>query len=196
MRRKQFFDLAVLTLRAPQQAAAQIISLNLNRNALWSGLALTAIINTVMFNITLMAAGDTSTIPDIFKSPIAFFIILAGILVMTVHAFYWTGLSIGGKGDLGHLLALLVWLQLLRAVAQAAMVVLLAVSPGFALLFSFATGIVGLWILVNFITAALHLPSVAHGFAVVILAAVGLILGLLLIGGLVGLSSLGVPANV
>ncbi len=196
MNRAALTDLAILTLRAPQQAAAQIMSLQLGRDVLWSGLALAAILNTVLFNFSVMTTGESQTLPAIFNSPLAFFVVLTGLLVLSVHAFYWTGLSIGGKGDLGDLLALLVWLQILRAVAQAGMFVLMAISPGIALLFSFATGLLGLWILVNFISAALHLPSVAHGLAVVILAAVAMVFGLLLIGGLVGLSSLGVPANV
>ncbi len=196
MNRAALTDLAVLTLRAPQQAAAQIISFQLSRDVLWSGLALAAILNTVMFNLSIMTAGDSQSLPAVFNSPLAFFVVLAGLLVLSVHAFYWTGLSIGGKGNLGDLLALLVWLQILRAIAQAGMVILLALSPGIALLFSFATGLLGFWILVNFISAALHLPSVAHGLAVVILAAIAMVFGLLLIGGLVGLSSLGVPANV
>lgn len=196
MTRNMLLNLAVLTLRAPQLAAQEIMAMGLRREVLWTGLALVAILNTVLFNLTLMVSGDATQIPEVFRSPIVFFGILVGLLVLTVHAFFWTGRSIGGQGDLGDLLALVVWLQFLRAVAQAVMIVLLVVSPAFALLLSLATGLLGLWILVNFISASLNLPSLAHGLAVVILAAVGLVLGLLLIGGLIGLSSLGVSANV
>lgn len=196
MDRSYFGELALLTIRAPREAASEIMSLRIDRGSLWAALALAAILNTLLFSFSISMVESTQEIPSLFTKPFVFFVILAGLLVLTVHALYWTGLSLGGKGDLGDLLSLTVWLQFLRVAAQAILILLLMIAPAFGLLFSLATGILGLWILVNFIASALHFPSVLYGVATLVLAAVGLVLAILVIGGLIGLSSLGVSANV
>ncbi|MCX7565448.1 YIP1 family protein [Sulfitobacter sp. F26169L] len=188
-------SLALETIQSPRSAAQKIMSLHLSRDVLWTGLALVAVINAIIYSFSLFLS-DTSVLPPIFSNPILFFVIITGLLVLSVHAFYWTGRAMGGQGDLGDLLALLVWLQGLRAVAQLVMFVLILLSPLLAQLFSLAIGVLGLWITVNFITEALRLPSLMYGVGVLILAAVGLMIGLMIFIGLIGLGAMGVPANV
>jgi hypothetical protein len=188
-------DLALETIQSPRSAAQKIMSLNLSRDVLWSGLALVACINSIIYSFSLFL-GDSSMLPTLFRNPVMFFLLVTGVLVLTVHAFYWTGRALGGQGDLGELLALVVWLQGLRAIAQAAMFVLLLISPVIGQLFSLAIGVLGLWITVNFITEAMRLPGLMHGVGVIILAAVGIVFGLMILAGLIGMSAMGVPANV
>ena len=194
--KQSLMDLAVLTLRDPQAAARHIISFGFDRNTLWSGLALVAVANTFIFTIQLRVAGDTAEIPQLFLNPLAFFVILSGVLVLSVHAFYWAGLAIGGKGDLGDLLVLMVWLQALRAAAQIVLLVLLPLSPLLGLAFSVLVGFLGLWILINFIATALQLSSMLQGVVVLVLAAIGMVIGLLILAMVVGLTAMGVPTNV
>lgn len=110
-------DLALETLRSPRTAAQKVMNLNLSRDVLWSGLVLVACLNSIVTGLSLLL-GDSSFLPTVLGNPILFFVIFAGLQVLSVHAFYWTGLAVGGKGDLGHVLALLVWLQALQFVAQ------------------------------------------------------------------------------
>ena len=177
-------ELALETIQSPRTAAKKIISLHLSRDVLWSGLFLVACINSIIYCFTL------------FRNPVLFFTLISGVLVLTVHGFYWTGRALGGQGDLGDLLALLVWLQGLRAIAQAVMFVLMLVSPITGQLFSLGVGVLGLWITVNFITEALRLPGLMHGVGVIVLAAVGIIFGLAILIGMIGLGAMGVPAIV
>ena len=188
-------DLAVQTVQDPRAAAERIIAMPFSRDALWSGLILVAALNSIIYSFSLFLA-DTSLLPPIFRNPLMFFFIVTGVLVLSVHAFYWVGRSMGGQGELGDLLKLFVWLQALRAVAQAVMFVLLLVFPMVAQFFSLIVGVLGLWITLHFITAALRLPSLLHGFGVLVFAAIGLIFGLVLLAGLIGLSAFGVPTNV
>ncbi len=187
--------LAIETIQSPRTAAEKIISLNLSRDVLWSGLVLVACLNSIIYSFSLFL-GDTSVLPALFRNPVMFFLLVTGVLVLTVHAFYWTGRALGGQGDLGELLVLIVWLQGLRAIAQAVMFVLLLFSPVLGQLFSLAVGVLGLWITVNFITQALRLPGLLHGVGVLVLSAVGIIFGLVILAGLIGLSAMGVPADV
>jgi hypothetical protein len=193
--RDVIIDLAVETIQRPRSAAQRIMALNLSRDVLWSSLFLVSAINSIIYSFSLLFS-DTSMLPALFSNPVLFFVIVTGVLVLTVHGFYWTGRAIGGQGDLGDLLALLVWLQALRTVAQAVMFVLMLVSPVLAQLFSLGVGILGLWITVNFITEALHLPTVLHAVGVMVLAAVGIVFGLAILAGLIGLGAMGVPSNV
>ncbi len=187
--------LALETLQSPRTAADKIIALALNRDILWTALFLVAAVNSIVYSFSLLLH-DASALPSFLTNPLIFFVIVSGVLVMSVHAFYWMGRAAGGTGDLGDLLALMVWLQALRAIAQFVLFVLTLLSPVLAQLFSLVVGAFGLWITVNFITQALHLRSLLHGLGVLVLAAVGLVFGLLLLGGLIGLVAIGVPANV
>ena len=187
--------LALETIQSPRTAAQKIIAHNLSRDALWSGLILVACINSIIYSLSLFL-GDTSGLPAVFRNPVMFFALVTGVLVLTVHGFYWTGRALGGEGDLGDLLALMVWLQGLRAAAQAILLVLILVTPAIGQLFSLCVGILGLWITVNFITEALRLPGLMHAVGVIILAAIGIVFGLAILVGMIGLGAMGVPTNV
>lgn len=187
--------LAIETIQSPRTAAQKIISLNLSRDVLWTGLFLVACINSIIYSFSLFL-GDTSALPALFSNPILFFTLVAGVLVLTVHGFFWTGRALGGQGDLGDLLVLMVWLQGLRSIAQAVLFVLMLVAPVIGQIFSLGVGILGLWITVNFITEALRLPGLMHGVGVIVLAAVGIVFGLAILISMIGLGAMGVPTNV
>ena len=187
--------LALETIQSPRTAAQKIMSLSFSRDVLWSGLILVACINSIIYSFSLFL-GDTSALPALFRNPVMFFALVTGVLVLTVHGFYWTGRALGGKGDLGDLLVLMVWLQGLRAIAQAVLCFLMFISPLVGQLFSLGVGVLGLWITVNFITEALRLPGLMYGVGVIVLTAIGIVFGLMILIGMIGLGAMGVPSNV
>ena len=187
--------LALETIQSPRTAAQKIMSLSFSRDLLWSGLILVACINSIIYSFSLFL-GDTSALPALFRNPVMFFALVTGVLVLTVHGFYWTGRALGGKGDLGDLLVLMVWLQGLRAIAQAVLFFLMFISPLVGQLFSLGVGVLGLWITVNFITEALRLPGLMYGVGVIVLTAIGIVFGLMILIGMIGLGAMGVPSNV
>ncbi|TMM54598.1 Yip1 family protein [Sulfitobacter sabulilitoris] len=191
-------QLALLTLRDPKAAAADIMAWDLPRDALWTALALVAAINTLIFGLSdlLVPVPTPSAVPAIFSSPLVFYVIVAGGLVVTAHALFWTGRALGGQGEFGDLLALLIWLQALRAAAQAAVLLAMLVMPGLAVILVFAASIAAMWILVNFISAGLHLNSIPRAITVLVAAILALVLGLSLILSMIGATTLGLPANV
>ena len=196
MTRDDLVALALLTIRAPQEAAHQILSVYYSRDVLWSALALVGAVNSIIFSVTTQITGPVPTMPAFFNNPLAFFLIYTGMMVMMVHAFYWTGRAMGGVGDLGELLALTVWLQALRAVAQVGLLVLLLLSPALAFLYSIVIGLLGVWILLSFVSVALRLNSLGGAFAVLVVGTLGLALGLVVLGSMIGLTAMGVSANV
>jgi hypothetical protein len=195
LNRESLKDLALETIQSPRTAAQKIIGLHLSRDVLWSGLVLVAAINAIIYSFSLLL-GDPSVLPPLLRNPIMFFVIITGLQILSVHAFYWTGRAMGGQGDLGELLTLLVWLQALQAVAQVLTFLLMLISPGIGQIVSLVESILALWITVNFITEALRLPGLLYGVGVVVLAAVGIAFGLVILAGLIGFGAIGVPANV
>lgn len=188
----EFVPLAQTTLRDPRAAAQRIMAWRFERDVLWTALALVAILNTGLVLLVLQIAQPVMPIPGYFSSPLTLFVLLAGLLVVYVHAMYWSGLSIGGQGALNDILALVIWFQVLRAMAQIALLVLGLALPGLGSLFSIVVAVWGFWIFLNFITAAMHLPSVGHAIIVIVIAAVGLILGMGVLVALIGLVAQGV----
>lgn len=188
-------DLALETLQSPRTAAQKVMSLGLSRDVLWSGLVLVACINSIVYSLSLFVS-DASALPPLLRNPVMFFMLVTGLQVLTVHGFYWGGRALGGSGDLGELLSLMVWLQALQAAANAALFIVLFLSPGIEQLLSLGVGLIGLWITLNFITEAMRLPGLLHAVGVLVLATLGIAFGLIILASMIGLGALGVPANV
>lgn len=180
------------TLRAPRDAAEQIMALALTRDVLWTALALVAVFNAALLFLIFQTSETAFQVPGYVERPLALFVIIAGMMVIYVHGMYWAGLALGGSGSLNDVLALVVWFQMLRASAQVVIIVLSMLLPALGLLLSLAVAIWGLWIFLNFVAAAMHLASIWQAFAVLIAAAVGLILGLGILLTLIGLTAQGV----
>lgn len=166
------------SIRSPKSAAAQIVDLRLDREVLWTALALVAVVNTFLLTLLIEISGPTMPLPGYFTRPLALFILIAGLTVVYVHAMYWAGQAIGGKGALMDVLALVVWFQILRALAQVVLIALSFVLPSLGALGSLVVAVWGFWIFLSFLSVALDLPSVWHALAVLIISFVGLMLGL------------------
>lgn len=190
-----FTELAILTLRNPREAARQIIGWQLSRDTLWTALALAAAVNTLIFSASILIVPSPG-MPAFFNNPLVMFVILAGVMVIMTHGLYWTGRAIGGQGDLGDVLALVVFLQILRIVAQVAIFLLMFVSPTLSVFASLATGLFGLWILLNFIAVAFNFPGLGRAIGVLLISAAAIVLGLSLLLSVVGIAAQGVVPNV
>ena len=192
---KFWADLAVETLRSPQDAAARIMGWQVPRTELY--IALLAV-----SALTALIVGAVSTLgppPDpelleavpvmsLFQRPLALFVLTAGGLSVMVHARYWAGNAMGGGGNLSDLIALMAWLQGLRVAAQVVIVTLSALVPGVASLLALVVMIVAFWLMLHFISAALRLGSLLKALGILIAVSAGLLVGLMLIITLFGLA--------
>lgn len=191
-------ELAGTTLRTPRVAARMIIALDLGRDALWTALALVAAVNAVVLQLLISTSSTEvqAQFPSYFDKPLAVFLLLAGVMVIYIHTVYWAGLALGGEGRLDDVLAVLIWLQVLRTVVQLIVVVLTFLMPLFAGLVSMAAFVWAFWILLNLVTEALKLPSVGHAFVALAMALIGLVFGLGILLATIGVASQGVLSNV
>ena len=100
------------------------------------------------------------------------------------------------RDSLGDILALVVFLQVLRIIAQVAIFLLMYISPGVSVLASLGTGIIGLWILVNFIAAAFDFTGLGKAIGVLLIAIAAVVLGMSLLLSIVGIAAQGVLLDV
>lgn len=184
--------LARTTLREPRRAAETILSWQLSRETLWTAMALVAALYTFVLSLLIALTPNAMSLPGYANSPLALFVLVAGVMVVYVHAAYWTGLAMGGSGTLDGLLAVMVWLQVMRAVAELGLIVLSFVMPAMATLASIVLTGWSLWVMLHFLVAALHLPSMGKAFLVLILSGIGLVVGLGILLALIGLTAQGV----
>lgn len=189
MMQQLFVPLVQESIRAPGVAARRVLDMGLTRDILWTALALAAIINTFLVFLMVSSSSTPVPLPGYFDRPLALFVLIAGLTVVYVHAMYWSGKAIGGDGTLTDVLAVVVWFQVLRALAQVCVILVSLALPGLGALLSLAVAVWGFWIFMNFLSTALNLSTPWHALAVLAVSFVGLILGLgiltALIGGLV-----------
>ena len=192
---KFWVDLAVETLRDPQATAAQIMRWQVPRGELYMALlAVSALTALIVGTVSSLGPApdpellDAVPVMALFQRPLALFVLTAGGLIVMVHALYWAGSAMGGKGDLGDLIALMAWLQALRVAAQVVILVLSAIVPGIAGLLALVVMIVAFWLMLHFISAALHLGSLLRAFGILIAVSAALLLGLMFMITLFGLA--------
>lgn len=191
-----FPELFMLTLRDPPAASDVILGWNLSKEAMWTAIALVSVVVTILSTVSNIILPVPAPLNAIVGSPFIYFIIAAGGFVATVHAIYWTGRMLGGRGRLEDLMVLLLWLQAMRAVAQVAVLVTLVIAPILASFLVLLIAIATIWVFINFISIGLHLNSMVRAIVVLVVAALALIIGLSFLLSLIGVSAVGVPLNV
>ena len=185
-------NLVRISLRTPDLAAEEVIGWQLGRDVLWMALALAAIIGTGLVVLITELSGPAMVLPINISSPLAMFVVLAGTMVVYVHLLYWTGSALGGNGTLNDVLSVVIWFQYLRILAQVTIVVVSLALPALGLMLSLVIAGWGLWIFLNFLKIALKLGGLGHAFMVLVVSAVGLVLGLGVLMSLIGIGAQGV----
>lgn len=186
-----YLDLFALSVRQPDEAARRLFAMNLSRDTLWSGLALAAVLNALIYVLSLIVFPPPGPMVAFLSSPLIVLITLASVLVITVFGLFWAGRAMGGKGRFADVLIAITWLQYMRLGVQFAALVLMFVSPGLASLAVIAAGLYGVYILVHFLNAAHRFEALSKAFFLIVLTALGMIIGLSLFLSVVGAAAMG-----
>lgn len=189
-------DLAVLTIKAPAEASRVLLGMDIPREALWTGLALVAVLNGLLFTLSNLLVPGPSPLPEIFLVPALYTVVVAGGLVLTVYALFWTGRFMGGTGSLDDIMLTILWLQGLRVALMVVVIVLILTVPVLSALLVFAASIYGLYILLHFIDQAHRLNSLAKSAGVLVASMAAIVLGLTLLISLFGGPISGLSAYV
>lgn len=182
-------EMIVMSVRDPAEVARRLIAMQLPREVLWTGLALAAVANTLLFSLSGLLMPNPNVALPLFQSPFRYLVMVAAVLVLTVVVFYWTGRLLGGRGSLQDVLVTVLWLQVLRVLVQAVALVLALTIPVLAMLGVLAASVLGIYIMLHFLDQAHRLNSLARAggvlIASVLLMAVALSVLLALFGGVI-----------
>ncbi|MCK0151045.1 YIP1 family protein [Marivita sp. S6314] len=191
-----FFRLAVNTVTAPRDVAALLLSLNLSRQALWLAFALVVVLNTLMFGLTTLTSPASDLIGPFLGGPAIFGVMLGVSVAALIVAVTLCGRPLGGVARFDDIAVLVIWLQALRVVLQAVVVLLGPVSLFLSGVVVSAGSVIGIWIFVNFIDVAHETGGLLKAGFVLLLAVVGMMLGLSVIFSLLGVQTGGIPGYV
>ncbi len=189
MTRSVWSEMILLSVKDPAEAARRLIAMQFSREVLWTGLALAAVVNTLLFSLSGLLMPGPAMVMPLFQSPFFYLGMVSVGLVLTVAALYWAGRILGGRGALSDVLVVVLWLQLLRVLVQVVTLVLSLTIPMLAMLLVLAATVLGIYILLHFVDQAHRLNSLPRAGGVLILSfvlmAVALSVLLTLFGGMI-----------
>ncbi len=163
-------EMIVMSIKDPAGMARRLIAMTLSREVLWTGLALAAVANTVLFALSELLMPAPAGLPPLFQSPFIYLAMVSCGLILTVVMIYWAGRVLGGKGTLSDVAAIVLWLQVLRVLVQTASLVLSLAIPLFAMVLALVATVLGLYITLHFIDQAHRFNSLARAGGTMILS--------------------------
>ncbi len=191
MTRDDVIDLLRQTLFQPADAARRLIDMRLPSDWLWTALALMAVLNTIVYTLSLQLSpqpdAPSALMPQAFQTPILFAGLLFGALALTVIALYYIGQGLGGEASMSDILVVMTWLQVLRLLVQAAVLILALGVPALGALVVIGAAIWGVYILICFVDAAHRFANRFKAAGVIVLSFVAMAVGLSTLLSLVGL---------
>ncbi len=188
--------LVVESIRAPAEAARKIVDMQLSRSVLYQGAALMAALSALLAGLSGLIVPPPEPFNLLLMNPFGLFVLAFGTIIITAHLIYWTGRAMGGPGDLSDMLALIVWLQVLRFLVQSFLLVVSTLSPALAAMGGLIANLYGLWILVNFVNEGMQLGSVGKAAGVLITIFAGVTLGVFVLLTLSGVTNAGLVGDV
>ena len=155
--------------------ARKAIDLNLPREALWTSLALIAVVNVILLALLQML----SPAPIAFQeqafslSPFAYTAIIGVFLTMLVLAIFYTGQMMGGSGTLAGTLVIIVWFQSISLTLEGVQLILVLISPAIASIFGMLSLGALVWCFINFVNVLHGYENLGKSAITVVLALIG-----------------------
>jgi hypothetical protein len=175
----EWISLAIKSVTDPRDVARWILAQHLNRETLLTGLALSVVLNTLVFFTSLMIT--PGAVPVILATPIGFLAIQATVLILTILGLHGAARMMGGTGGLEDVAALLIWMQYLRVLIQLVALVLFPISPFLIGIVMSISSFAGLWILLNFLDEAHNLGGLMKSAVVLVFGILGMAFALSLL---------------
>jgi len=193
MTQAQFKALIGQTLFRPREAARVLISMRLPGHWLWTALALMAVLNAIVYSVSLTVAGPGDPnapmmMPAAFHAPVLFALLLFLALVLTVLSLFWVGRKFGGRAAIEDILVLITWLQVLRLMLQVGVTILVLAMPALAMIVIMVASIWGIYILVGFVAEAHGFVSSLGALGVICLALLVMAIGLTIVFSILGVA--------
>lgn len=177
------------SIRDPQESATKLMSTAPPREALWTALALVAVLSTLLSQFGFMLSGGSEAAMGVLDSgPLIMAFIGAFFIVLTVFLVFWIGRACGGTGSFEETLLLIVWLQVIFVAVQIAQMVLALVAPFMTLMVVVASVGLFFYLLTHFIVALHGFRSAGMVFAGIVISAFGVLFVVGLVMAMLGIA--------
>jgi hypothetical protein len=194
---ERLWGLVRLTLQSPAEGARAVINLGLSRNDLWLSLALVTVLSVLLM---VLSTGTVMVLPlgvdPLYVSPIGYGVIMGSGLVLLVFAIHYTGQALGGKGTFSESLAVVVWLEVMSLALRLVQVLVGLVSTGLAAVIALGAAVFLFWCLIRFTDEVHQFNSVGKSILTLVLALVGISVGITIILTFIGVGATQGLSNV
>lgn len=181
-------SLFVETLRDPRAAARGLLAADIPRTAAWMALALVAVISAMLAWFGGVLLGQPEG-PFGSLGPGMLAVLVYSNMVILVFALFWTGRMLGATEDLGRYVVVMAWGQAVASALQVAQLLAILALPGLAGLLTIAMTLYLLWIMLVFLGEAAGHTGIGRTILHLMLAMVGMVIGLTLILSVVGIAA-------
>lgn len=194
---ERLWGLVRLTLQSPAEGARAVINLGLSRNDLWLSLALVTVLSVLLM---VLSTGTVMVLPlgvdPLYVSPIGYGVIMGSGLVLLVFAIHYTGQALGGKGTFSESLAVVVWLEVMSLALRLVQVLVGLISTGMAAVIALGAAVFLFWCLIRFTDEVHQFNSVGKSILTLVLALVGISVGITIILTFIGVGATQGLSNV
>jgi hypothetical protein len=181
------------SIMEPSDSARKVIAMEVPKPALWTGLALVAVLNVILLSFLQLISPPPAELADggFVLSPFSYTMIIGVFLVLFVLGTEAVGRFFGGIGTREATLAIIVWFQAISLTLETVQVVLVLISPVIGSLFGLLSLGVLLWVFVNFVNVLHAFDNFGKAIITIILALLLTALGAGLILAAVGIGPSG-----
>ncbi|MEC9198023.1 MAG: YIP1 family protein [Pseudomonadota bacterium] len=187
------WQMVLRTLQDPLAMGQELIALRLSRATVWMAMTLVCVLSVLMFFVSEAVIPTAGGVMAPLITPMSMAVMVVGNLVMMIFAVFWTGRALEGNGRLEDIVLLMSWVQFMLLVAQVPQTVLALFSATLSSLLALGAVLYALWLIVKFTQAAHGFDSVGKAVLTVVLAIVGIMVGLAIVLSLIGASVIGGP---
>ncbi|MEL6840003.1 MAG: YIP1 family protein [Pseudomonadota bacterium] len=179
-----------MSVTQPAEMAGKVLGMQFPRDALWTALALVAVINVLLLGLLQFVLPQTADTQDqiITLSPFGYLAIFGAFLTFMIFMLVHAGRMMGGEGTVEGTLTLLVWFQAVSLTLEAMQVLLVLVSSAVAALFGLISLGALIWIFVNLVNVLHGFANIGKAIVVIFMALIGTVLGTGLVMGMLGIA--------
>lgn len=172
------------SIMEPSESARKALAMDIPAQALWTGLALVAVLNVILVALLQLISPMPQAMQDqgFALSPFGFFAIIGIFFVLFVYGIFYAGRMIGGQGTLQATLTIVVWFQAVSLTLEGIQFALVLISPAIGSIFGLLTLGALIWCFMNFINVLHGFNNLGKALGAIVLALIGtaLISGIIL----------------
>lgn len=159
----------------PTESARKALAMDIPAQALWTGLALVAVLNVMLVALLQVISPMPQAMQEqgFALSPFGFFGIIGIFFVLFVYGIFYAGRMIGGQGTLQATLTIVVWFQAVSLTLEGMQFVLVLISPAIGSIFGLLTLGALIWCFMNFINVLHGFDNLGKALGAIVLALIG-----------------------